>query len=289
MAFSVDSAAGERVLRALIASRALEVDGQYNAAKLFRAAALGVAIRATREHPGPGTEREEAMAGVIADVRATGGNDPLVAVMERALAAVRSGEAWVTLQDAPRTMVCRACGEVLLGEPPVACPTCGARPLGFHEVLAIYFLDPVDVAPLLSALAGAPAEVERLCAGIGDEQARHGAWPAREIVLHLIAAEGLLTGRAWRMLEENEPALVSVPPPAADPATQQQPFPALVAQFRATREETLSRLRSLTPAQWERSGFHPEWGRITVRQQLSYVARHEQSHLAELEANCLAE
>lgn len=289
MAFPIDAAAGERVLRALIASRALEVDGQYNAAKLFRAAALGEAIRATRDHPGPGTERETAMADVIADLRVAGENDALVAAMERALAAVRGGEAWVTLEEAPRTMVCRACGEVLLGEPPMACPTCGARPLGFQEMLAIYYLEPIDVGPLLAVLAETPTEVERLCARIGDEEARRGPWPAREIVLHLIAAERMLTGRAWRMLEEDEPALVSVPPPTADPAAQQQPFSALVARFRATREATLSRLHSLSPAQWERAGFHPEWGRVTVRQQLSYVARHEQSHLAELEAACRAE
>jgi hypothetical protein len=288
MTTPTDPAAGDRVLRALIASRALEVDGQYNAAKLFRAAALGQAIRATREHPGEGTEREHLMRGVIADLRAARGDDALVAAMERALTAIRGGEAWVTLEDAPRTMVCRGCGEVLLGEPPAACPTCGSRPLGFQEILAIYYLEPLDVGPLLAVLAETPAEVERLCAGAGEEQARRGVWPAREIVLHLMAAEDMLTGRAWRMLEEDEPALVSVPPPTADPAAQQQPFSALVARFRATREETLSRLRLLTPAHWERSGFHPEWGRITVRQQLSYVARHEQSHLAELEAMCRA-
>src|SRR5262245_41095365 len=153
------------------------------------------------------------MAGVIADLRAAGGNDALVAAMERALTAIRGGEAWVTLEDAPRTMVCRVCGEVLLGESPADCPTCGARPLGFQEILAIYYLEPLEVEHLLPALAETPAEVGRLCAGIGDEQARRGAWPPREIVLHLIAADAMLAGRAWRILKEDEPLLVSVAPP----------------------------------------------------------------------------
>mgnify|MGYP000176763102 CR=1 FL=1 len=106
--------------------------------------------------------------------------------------------------------------------------------------------------------------------------------------VNLIAAEDMLAGRAWRMLAEDEPTLISVPPPAADATAQQRSFPDLVAHFRTTREQTLSRLRGLTPAQWQRSGVHPEWGRITVRQQLSYLARHEQSHLAELETKCRA-
>jgi hypothetical protein len=48
----------------------------------------------------------------------------------------------------------------------------------------------------------------------------------------------------------------------------------------------IARLRGLRVDQWERGGFHPEWGRITVRQQFAYVARHEQSHLGELAAAC---
>jgi hypothetical protein len=174
----------------------------------------------------------------------------------------------------------------MLGEPPASCPTCGARSLGHHEILPIYYLEPLPVEPLLVALADGPAAVERLCAGITDDQARRGAWSPREIVLHLIAAEAMLAGRAWRMLDEDEPSLVSVAPPTADDAAQEGRFPDLVASFRTTRARTLSRLRGLTTAQWQRAGVHPEWGRLTVRHQMSYLARHEQSHLAELEANC---
>ena len=60
----------------------------------------------------------------------------------------------------------------------------------------------------------------------------------------------------------------------------------LVAGFLAGRERVLTRLAGLSATQWERTGFHPEWGRITVRQQLGYLAHHEQSHLAELAARC---
>jgi len=42
-------------------------------------------------------------------------------------------------------------------------------------------------------------------------------------------------------------------------------------------------LRGLGEADWRRTGRHPEWGRISVIQQLSYLARHEQSHWPDLE------
>jgi hypothetical protein len=103
----------------------------------------------------------------------------------------------------------------------------------------------------------------------------------RAIVAHLLGAERLLVGRAERMLAEDDPALGSVTPPFDDAGAD---LPTLVARFSAARERTLALLRTLTPAQWQRTGHHPEWGRRSVHQELSRVARHEHSHLAELEA-----
>jgi hypothetical protein len=168
---------------------------------------------------------------------------------------------------------------VLLGEPPQACPTCRARVLTFQEVAAMYFLEPLGVGELLTTLAAAPGEVERLCAGVSEEQAGQGGWPMREIVAHLLGAERLLVGRAWRMLEEDDPELVSSNPPFEGSAD----LVGLVEAFRMAREGTLRRFEALPAERWQRTGRHPEWGRLTVLQQLSWLARHEQSHLAELE------
>ena len=281
-----DPGQGPRVLRALAAARSLESDGQYNAAKLFRAAAVAEAIRATRDHPAPGPARDRLLAAAIADRRSWAGADALVGAMERTQAAIGAGRPWVTLEEAPHACVCRACGDVMLGEPPPACPACGARRLTFIEVLPIHFLEPLEVEPLLGLLAEAPAEVERLCARADDSRAKRSGWPPHEIVLHLITAERVLGGRAERMLIEDEPLLGSVAPPVGETDGEPPALAQLVAAFREGRERTLSRLRGLRADQWERGGFHPEWGRITVRQQFAYVARHEQSHLGELAAAC---
>jgi hypothetical protein len=278
--------ATDAVMRALTAARALEAEGQYSAAKLFRAAALGQALRATRDYPRSSAEMERAMDDTLAVWRSARGTDALATAMERVLAAVRNGRQWVTLEEAPPPFVCRTCGEVMLGAEPPSCPECGARPLTFAEVPPTYFLDTLDVDVLLQALQQGMEEVSHLCSGLDDAHSAHGSWPPREIVQHFITAQEVLGARAQRMLEENEPFLASVSPPVADPG--EMPFADLIARFLTRREELLNQLQSLPASRWERAGLHPEWGRITVRQQLSYLALHEQSHLGELAMRCAA-
>src|SRR5215218_10282588 len=100
-----DPDAGTRGLRALAAARSLETDGQYNAAKLFRAAAIAEAIRATRDSPTPGPARDQLLAATIADRRSWAGADALVVAMERTRAAIGAGQPWVTLEEAPHAFV----------------------------------------------------------------------------------------------------------------------------------------------------------------------------------------
>lgn len=108
----------------------------------------------------------------------------------------------------------------------------------------------------------------------------------RAIVAHLLASERLLAGRATRMLREDEPVLVSVSPDeiTAGVAAVEPTLEGLLAAYSAARRETLDLVGVLTEDDWQRGGYHPEWGRMTVLQQFSYLARHEASHLGELAA-----
>jgi len=273
-------AVGRRILRLLAVERGLQDEGQGNAARLFRAAALGEALRATRFHPRLGRGLEQAVADIIVELRAVGSHE-LAALMAQALASV-SSDGWPTLAQIPLTSVCRDCGEVMLGNPPPTCPVCRARALTFYEIGPFYW-ELVAVDQVLPDLAAAVAEVEEICAGVTEAQARCGPWPMREIVAHLLGAERLAVGRAVRILEEDDPELASVnwtETVADEPAGMAD----LVAQLREQRERTLIRFAALTPEQWQRAGHHPEWGRLTVHRLLSQLARHERGHLAELEA-----
>lgn len=136
---------------------------------------------------------------------------------------------------------------------------------------------------MLPALAAGVTEVEGICAGVSEAQARHGPWPMREIVAHLLGAERLAVGRAVRVLEEDGPQLTTVSW-SETVADDQVSMADLVTRLRDQRERTLTRFASLAPEQWRRTGHHPEWGRLSVHRLLSQLVRHEGGHLAELEA-----
>ncbi|RIK41094.1 MAG: hypothetical protein DCC58_12960 [Chloroflexi bacterium] len=269
--------------RLLAVARGLEDDGQYNVAKLFRAAAYGALVRSARARPRIGEGLAEAAAAAIDDLRAAGAPPELIAAMERGIAAALAGE-WASLEELPPTAVCRDCGRVVLSDTPVRCPECGAHELTLWDIAPNYYLDPLPVEAIGPALARGLAEVEALASGVSDEAAELGVWPMREIVAHLLASEQLLVGRARRMLAEGEPRLVSVSPDdiTAGVAAVEPTLTGLLRAYGVARRATLDLVGVLAGEDWQRAGFHPEWGRVTVQQQLGYVARHEASHLAEL-------
>lgn len=164
-----EEAVGLRILRLLAVERGLQDEGQGNAARLFRAAALGAALRATHVHLRLGRGLEQAATEIIAELRRVG-SEELAALMDQALATVSSG-GWPTLAQIAPTFVCRDCGEVMLGNPPPTCPVCRARALTFHEIGPFYW-ELLDVDQVLPALAAGVAEVEGICAGVTEAQAR---------------------------------------------------------------------------------------------------------------------
>lgn len=253
---STELGVGEKVLRLLSIARGFEADGHYNEAKFFRAAALSEEVKATGDHPAPGPELEQALAD--------SGRHPPDNITQR-------------------VFVCRRCGQVFLGDPPGECNACHSGRLTFQEVLPIYYLEPLEVAVLLAALQTAPARIVRACAGVDNERARRGKWPLADVMSHLLGAQHLMMGRAHRMVEAEDPELTAVPSPAVKEPGQRN-VSELLPVFTRERAEEVAWLRGLSEAQWRRTGRHPEWGRITIIQQLSYLTRHEQSHWPDLEA-----
>jgi hypothetical protein len=54
--------------------------------------------------------------------------------------------------------------------------------------------------------------------------------------------------------------------------------------YRATRQEILATLESIPLKDWWRTGQHEEFGTVTIRQQVSYFAAHESTHLPQIES-----
>ena len=88
--------------------------------------------------------------------------------------------------------------------------------------------------------------------------------------------------RIERMLTEDGPALASLESyelAARSGYDDADPREALAA-FRAARAATLRRLESITAEQLERRGTFAEYGPLTLRSLVHYLASHDHQHLA---------
>ncbi len=277
-------ASGERIISLLAIARGLEDEGQYNVAKLFLATAYGEGKRATFDRPRPGSGLYDAIDAMIAELHDAGPGVPVDA-MTQALATLRAG-GFPTGEEIPATFACRHCGHIMLGDLPDVCPTCRARRLTFQPFPPVWYNVPLSPAELLSTLSTNLRDIQAISADVNETRADLGAWPFRAILAHLLGSQALLAGRAIRMLDEVEPVFTSVDP--NDIGTNVDDTPTTIAgmleDLASERQAIIARFSSIDPDAWNRGGTHPEFGWMTANQQLAYVVRHEQWHLAELEA-----
>ncbi len=273
-----------------LASR-LEGEGQYNLAKLARAAADSMCRGAAY-----GVAVPSDVEALAADIRQTAETLAWLGVAAEASSALAQGagllaEGRLPLYSIlPHPHVCRTCGHLLLGEPETKCPTCGAWPDTYQRFMPIYWLDALEPAAALTRLRRTPGEVAALLEGLSEAQLNQapadGGWAIRNVLTHLRDAQGVLAFRLDLFLQEEHPTLESKAvwtwatnegerPPAAWEVFE---------TYKASRADTLGKLAQLPLADWWRTGQHEEFGVMTLRQQVSYFAAHEVTHLTQIAA-----
>ena len=143
----------------------------------------------------------------------------------------------------------------------------------------------MEVERCLAVLAGVPAKVNALVAGLSEEQLRwhpeDGEWSVKEVLCHLRDSANLYNVRMQRIATRDEPYL---------PAWNQEEhakgylaedtalvLPALIEN----RLEIISFLRDLAPASWDRRGTHEETGIISLRAMLDRETLHELDHISQ--------
>jgi uncharacterized damage-inducible protein DinB len=137
----------------------------------------------------------------------------------------------------------------------------------------IHGLEATPVA-LAALLDGAPAEAF-------DRRPDPARFTLREMLGHLADWEGVWLERLTALAEKDHPTLQGYDEgqwaidhnyAAMDPGEQ-------LARFTAGRTRLLAAARRLEAAEWERSGFHTEWGEITIGAMLALVLGHDGYHL----------
>jgi ribosomal protein L37E len=262
-------------------ARGLEADAHYLRARLFRAAALGVAAEGSRTALRLGSGLEEMAEASIAELERHVTRHGLATALREALRGIAEGSTQPSGEMS--VVVCQRCGEVGLGQDSGPCAACGAGPLAARRVFSAPWYDPAPITEVIAGLELTPKLVAAMCDGVDEATAQHGTWPAIDVLDHLLGAQRLIWGRAQRMLDEDEPDLGGgVPPPRASDAGETLTAAELIHTFHQERAELLGRVQDLAREDLDRGGTARPWGRTTVRQRLTYLARHEHDHLGDL-------
>jgi uncharacterized damage-inducible protein DinB len=281
----------DTLLHLLALAAKLEGEGQYNIAKLARAAGEAMIRQAAFKLALP-SEKEKLVSEIeraVTALSALGADEDLLAALKRGAAAMAEGRLPL-IHETPHPYVCRACGHMVLGEPADKCPTCGAWPATFKQFLPVYWLDALEPFAALEKLRQTPSDVAALVEGLSEEdlnrQPQDGGWAIRNIVAHLRDAQGVLSFRLNLLLEQENPSLESKA--VFEWATKEERRPPTTQEifdtYRALRQETMARLESIPLDDWWRAGQHEEFGTVTIRQQVSYFASHEITHLLQIES-----
>lgn len=268
-------------------ARRLEMNGLYNAAKLMWAAAYSEEIRQSSQDglSFSSQELEQELESAIRAMQDSPGLSALAKALRNAKGAVRENRT-IPLSVIPQVSVCRTCGEAYLGKPPEMCADCGAYSLTFREIPPVWFLEPLSPQQALKALGSGIEEISDMIQGLNEDQMEYypepGEWNLREALLHLLVAQELLAERVDKILKEQNPSLAGsaawmLEDEGSGTGSQ------IYERLKESRNAVLDRLQALPLESWWRTGEHEEFGQVTILQQASYFAKHERSHLLQVQ------
>jgi hypothetical protein len=150
-----------------------------------------------------------------------------------------------------------------------------------------------DLQTNLDALAAFPAALKQQLQGVSDEALRFrptpDAWSIMEIVGHINDVNALWPARTRQMLATESPTLPGVDPNwvvQRDYQNKQLGF--LLITLAEQRAEYVEFLRTLRPAQLERTGLHPTRGMLTVAGGIAGLVDHDQGHSRQIAENLAA-
>lgn len=149
-----------------------------------------------------------------------------------------------------------------------------------------------SIRQLLDAFAGGPARLRGVIDGMSEDQLRARArgsrtWSAHEICIHVADSE--LQG-AYRMRKVFAEPGCALPGYDQDAWCERVGYHSQAASARETALEVLNGLRQLvapilrrcSPDEWQRTGVHPDYGPVTLRNLLELYADHTERHVAQI-------
>lgn len=269
----------------------LEGEGQYNLAKLARSTIDALGREAAYK-----SSLSSGRQNLVEEIEKVAVALSRLEMSEELLAAFRCGANALTegripsIIETPHPYVCRTCGQIVLGTVTEKCPTCGAWPDTFQWFAPIYWLEALDPPTALEKLRQTPLKVAALLDGLPEQamtqEPQDGGWAIRNIITHMRDAQDVLDYRLELFAKEEHPVLEAKAVWSWAKKETDHPLSTLeiFEEYKATRAKILARLEGLPFVDWWRTGQHQEFGVVSIKQQVSYFASHEITHLPQIES-----
>jgi hypothetical protein len=149
----------------------------------------------------------------------------------------------------------------------------------------------MEIEGLLQRLAAAPlryvAALSRLEDADSVSDMHDGEWSPAQVLAHVRAANDILEPRIFHVLvRENTPLLAYDDGVWAQVARYAMlPIIESLDTMRHKRKELVHMLKGISPEDWQRTGTHEVRGPMSVFELVSYVADHDEEHIAQIEAS----
>jgi len=311
---------GRAYIRNLAAAEHAVLNGQFNTAKVLRASAHSqriMAMEAARL-----LENEYGAQNVLNAVLEESGSDQdwvtsvsedtavrqyflqsaevrerLRDIIQRALASLENKPDVLESDVAQFLRGCYGCGAILEGDPPHACPICGALSVEFEGFGPFYsstaeHLGQLSPEDIINILEGIPDEVEAAIKNVDQTMLQQkpslDEWSVAEIIGHMLETDLLFVKRAQTLLETQGIELPWPMPPwklQEGKGYETLQSTELIAHMRAARTQSLALIRAMTPEDWTRKGL--SFGsKISMLDLGTWLANHDRGHLAQIKRLC---
>jgi hypothetical protein len=147
---------------------------------------------------------------------------------------------------------------------------------------------------LVEQYARGPEQIREALARVPREalqwRPEPGKWSAHEVVVHCADSETNAALRIRYLIAEKEPLIVGYDQDAWARLFDYhaQPLEESIAAAAAARTRTVPLLRTMTEADWTKSGRHTESGAYTAEDWLRIYAAHLEGHARQIERNVAA-
>lgn len=311
---------GQAYIRNLAAAERAILQGQFNLAKLLRAAAHSqrvMAMEAARLLEDD-LDTQVLLNTILAEIgedkdldrfvlkgsenhnplkQSTDARASLRDIVLRSLTSLENNPDISESDVAQFLRGCYGCGLILEGDPPHACPVCGALSVEFEGFGPFYsataeHLGQLKPENIIKILSNIPDEVEAVISNVSSDilhqKPSPDEWCIAETIGHMLETDLLFAMRAQTLLSAQGAELPWPMPPwklHEGKGYETMQTPDLIAHLRAARKQSLELVNGMTPEDWLRKGT--SFGsKISMLDLATWLTNHDRGHLAQIKRLC---